>query len=186
MNTTKKDQIDVPRVVPRTGTTGISIHRIGLPPLTRRVVPPCQRMSLRCPPLSPKSGWTPRKPRGFTSPCPSAMQMLRTNRGREKLPFTIGDNGLQPRGLHRTSIGHRRRQRPRCPVPPHGCSACSNLSWTSLVTHAGEHFGDVVGDYGFGLELLAGQSDGDVLQGAQCADDPLDAPAGTAARVGDI
>jgi hypothetical protein len=125
MNTTKKDQIDVPRVVPRTGTTGISIHRIGLPPLTRRVVPPCQRMSLRCPPLSPKSGWTPRKPRGFTSPCPSAMQMLRTSRGREKLPFTIGDNGLQPRGLHRTSIGHRRRQRPRCPVPPHGCSACS-------------------------------------------------------------
>ena len=85
----------------------------------------------------------------------------------------------------RTS-GHRRRQRPRCPVPPHGCSAFSNLSWTSLVTHAGEHFGDVVGDYGFGLELLAGQSDGDVLQGAQCADDPLDAPAGTAARVGDI
>ena len=125
MNTTKKDQIDVPRVVPITGTTGISVHRIGLPPLTRRVVPPCLRMSLRCPPLSPKSGWTPRKPRGFTSPCPSAMQMLRTNRGREKLPFTIGDNGLQPRGLHRTSIGHSRRQRPRCPVPPHGCSACS-------------------------------------------------------------
>ena len=106
MNTTKKDQIDVPRVVPRTGAAGISIHRFGLSPLTRRVVPPCQRMSLRCPPLSPKSGWTPRKPRGFTSPCPSAMQMLRTSRGREKLPFTIGDNGLQPRGLHRSSIGH--------------------------------------------------------------------------------
>ena len=43
---------------------------------------------------------------GFTSPCPSAMQMLRTSRGREKLLFTIGDNGLQPRGLHRSSIGH--------------------------------------------------------------------------------
>lgn len=61
-----------------------------------------------------------------------------------------------------------------------------DLTCTLLVTCAVEHVGYVVGGHGLGLELSAGQSDGDVLQGAQCADDPLDAPAGTAARVGDI
>ena len=34
------------------------------------------------------------------------MQMVRTSRGGEGLLFTIGDNGLQPRGLHRSSSGH--------------------------------------------------------------------------------
>ena len=61
MNTTKRDQIDVPRVVPRTGATSISIHRFGLSLLTRRFVPPCQRMFQQCPPLSAGSrsrhGW---------------------------------------------------------------------------------------------------------------------------------
>ena len=41
------------------------------------------------------------------------------------------------------------------------------LTCTGLVTQAREHCGDVVGDGGFGVELLAaGDADGDVLQGA--------------------
>ena len=43
----------------------------------------------------------------------------------------------------------------------------SALTCTGLVTQAREHCGDVVGDGGFGVELLAaGDADGDVLQGA--------------------
>ena len=44
--------------------------------------------------------------------------------------------------------------------------AASNLTCTLLVTCAVEHVGYVVGGHGLGLELSAGQSDGDVLQGA--------------------
>lgn len=40
------------------------------------------------------------------------------------------------------------------------------LTCTLLVTCAVEHVGYVVGGHGLGLELSAGQSDGDVLQGA--------------------
>ena len=40
------------------------------------------------------------------------------------------------------------------------------LSWTSLVPQRREQSGDVVGEGGLGFELLAGQPDGDVLQGA--------------------
>ena len=41
------------------------------------------------------------------------------------------------------------------------------LTCTGLVTQAREHCGDVVGDGGFGVELLAaGDADGDLLQGA--------------------
>ncbi len=42
----------------------------------------------------------------------------------------------------------------------------SDLTCTLLVTCAVEHVGYVVGGHGLGLELSAGQSDGDVLQGA--------------------
>ena len=41
-----------------------------------------------------------------------------------------------------------------------------DLTCTLLVTCAVEHVGYVVGGHGLGLELSAGQSDGDVLQGA--------------------
>ena len=44
--------------------------------------------------------------------------------------------------------------------------ATSDLTCTLLVTCAVEHVGYVVGGHGLGLELSAGQSDGDVLQGA--------------------
>jgi len=44
--------------------------------------------------------------------------------------------------------------------------AATDLSWTCLVPQPGEDFGGVGGDGGFGLELLAGELDGDVLQGA--------------------
>ena len=40
------------------------------------------------------------------------------------------------------------------------------LTCTLLVTCAVEHVGYVVGGHGLGVELSAGQSDGDVLQGA--------------------
>ncbi len=42
----------------------------------------------------------------------------------------------------------------------------SDLTCTGLVTQFAEDFGEVVGDSGFGLELLTAESDGDVLQGA--------------------
>ena len=42
----------------------------------------------------------------------------------------------------------------------------TDLTCTLLVTCAVEHVGYVVGGHGLGLELSAGQSDGDVLQGA--------------------
>ena len=46
-------------------------------------------------------------------------------------------------------------------------AAVFNLSWTSLVPQLGEHFGDVVGEGGFGVEVLAaGDANGDVLQRA--------------------
>ena len=67
MNTTKKDQIDVPRVVPRTGTTGISIHRIGLPPLTRRVVPLVRGCPCDVPPCPPSQAGRPGN-RGVSPP----------------------------------------------------------------------------------------------------------------------
>lgn len=41
-----------------------------------------------------------------------------------------------------------------------------DLTCTLLVTCAVEHVGYVVGGHGLGVELSAGQSDGDVLQGA--------------------
>ena len=40
------------------------------------------------------------------------------------------------------------------------------LTCTRLVTQTGEHLGDVVGDSGFGLELLTSELDGDLLQRA--------------------
>ena len=47
-----------------------------------------------------------------------------------------------------------------------GSPALVALTCTLLVTCAVEHVGYVVGGHGLGLELSAGQSDGDVLQGA--------------------
>ena len=45
-------------------------------------------------------------------------------------------------------------------------AGADDLSWTSLVPQRREQSGDVVGEGGLGFELLAGQPDGDVLQGA--------------------
>ena len=52
--------------------------------------------------------------------------------------------------------------------PARAVLACRvvDLTCTLLVTCAVEHVGYVVGGHGLGLELSAGQSDGDVLQGA--------------------
>ena len=47
-----------------------------------------------------------------------------------------------------------------------GAGDDGDLTCTLLVTCAVEHVGYVVGGHGLGLELSAGQSDGDVLQGA--------------------
>lgn len=79
MNTTKRDQIDVPRVVPRSVCASSSIHRFGPDILTRRLFPlvsgcPCdvpqcppshagqcrqRRVSAQCPPFRATLGTIP-------------------------------------------------------------------------------------------------------------------------------
>lgn len=95
MNTTKRDQTDVPRVVPRTGPTRHSYPQIRPRHLDKTDVPPCQKMSERCPPMSPNKSWTAPLPStlGAMSPtrdnlCPGPTPRRRTM----SRPGRTGDN----------------------------------------------------------------------------------------------
>lgn len=59
------------------------------------------------------------------------------------------------------------------PTPAQGFGR--DLTWTCLVCQSLKDVSGVVGELGARGELLPGDGDGDVLEGAECPDDPADA-----------
>lgn len=72
MNTTKRDQTDVPRVVPRTGLTQYCYPQIRPGHIDKTDVPPCQKMSARCPPCPLRSWGRPHCSRPWGQ-CPAPL-----------------------------------------------------------------------------------------------------------------